>query len=319
MKKSNIILLILIIATILLTFSCNSDATEGIFKYISETNENLNMRINSYLGKSGSVYYYIEDSDLKSYNGTSISIIAESSPLAINRLGYFDVTNDKVYLLNSNGTIKWYDITAPTPTPEVFDDTKTYTILTTNGYSQEGTNIYKIPEKTTPLFTTTGRIDSILPSGNDVLINFVEADVNKVCLIQNGTEKGTLTMQALGFQKISATKYLIIDKDKNLYEWNGTDANATDTTKDITEATDDSIIKSFVSDDVAYFHLKPYFVKVDTTSDNNTEEITDGFASNLRNEDIVNFIDNIAATVSNGLFAIDITQNTSTNIFKIND
>ena len=108
MKK---IILISLIATLcLITFiSCNSDAINGIYRDIAESQPNTDVTMMSYLGHtSGSdTYYYLADDGVYSYsNGVTKAIKTSNSEKSV-RGAYLDANGKKLYVfLSLKGSAK---------------------------------------------------------------------------------------------------------------------------------------------------------------------------------------------------------------------
>lgn len=98
MKK--IILISLITTLCLITFiSCNSDAINGIYRDIAESQPNTDVTMISYLGHTSEpdTYYYLADDGVYSYsNGVTKAIRTSDSEKSV-RGAYLDVSGKKLY------------------------------------------------------------------------------------------------------------------------------------------------------------------------------------------------------------------------------
>lgn len=328
MKK--IILISLITTLCLITFiSCNSDAINGIYRDIAESQPNTDVTMISYLGHTSEpdTYYYLADDGVYSYsNGVTKAIRTSDSEKSV-RGAYLDVSGKKLYVsLTPKGTsgkteIQYCDLGNDQQDFKTFDKINDpINGLLSNGFCWTSNKIYRLSEQLGEAETIQEKYEITEALGSestsDQYAYFLAKEKvdnkytgnNRIYVYKAGTEgKPTKVIDVetkdstyCGFQYIGKDES---DKEKFLlFSQNGNTDLITD--KDDSDSKEDSILlgvslpnstnnASFYdeSSKKAIIMCANSFIEISTESAIKKEQTkTNGYAQDISNAEITNII-----------------------------
>lgn len=325
MKK--IILISLITTLCLITFiSCNSDAINGIYRDIAESQPNTDVTMISYLGYTSEpdTYYYLADDGVYSYsNGDTKAIITSNSEKSV-RGAYLD-GNKKLYVfLTYKGNLKTEILYCNLAEKiQSFQNVKEEQNsesgiegvrgLLTNGFCWTDKGIYKLSDgKATKLVLTQtkgGAEDKSIKvfkamSSEEYAFFLLEEEGNEYKIYvfdsnNNLTKSGIVTTSNdyCGFQYIGKEgeneKFLLISSNGNLKQIQKDSTGITEFTKDTLPAK--AYYASFYNDKEekkkVVIKCSNDFMEIDLTQkEPKIVQKTDGYAKDISNAEITNII-----------------------------
>ena len=350
MKRFSIIV-IAIIATLLV--SCNIDATDGIYSEAAASTESTAVTIRSYLGQNANgAYYYLTDEGIFSIDYAT----KQSKTLFSNQDGKIiraaSLLDDGSLLIlrqysdpKDGARISYHKYDNGVYADAVLIDGN-YNDLLLNGlfYSTNGSgkNIYRYSgtgTAATPLLDDNTAIKDIKALVNGDYAFFQIEDAAGAFKVYVFTSDGTEAVAGIGnanlanptycggFQAVDDSTYAILYRQPSSSKLNVYTMTATAVSEDpaVTVDYSNNESPSFLFDGCVYVKDANSFKKINTT-EKTSEQITTGFASNLRTAEITNILpakdENgaviagvfIAGTKASMLYKIDMNGNTSTQI-----
>ena len=352
MKRFSIIIIAIIAA---LLVSCNIDATDGIYSEAAASTESTAVTIRSYLGQdTRGAYYYLTDEGIflidYATKQTKTLFLSEDGKIirAASLLDDGSLLILRQYSDPKDGArISYHKYDNGVYADAILIEGN-YNGLLLNGlfYKSNGTdkNIYRYPgtgTAATALIEDNTSIKDIraMVNGDNAFFQIEDASgAYKVYVFtSDGTEKtaeGGIGNANLanptycgGFQAIDDSTYAILYRQPSSSKLNVYTMTATAVSEDpaVTVDYSNNESPSFLFDGCVYVKDANSFKKINI-AEKTSEQITTGFASNLRTAEITNILpakdENgaviagvfIAGTKASMLYKIDMNENTSTQI-----
>ena len=336
-------IIIAIIAALLV--SCNIDATDGIYSEAASSTESTAVTIRSYLGQDNTGrYYYLTDDGLYVI-GVEEALFSNADGKIIRAAALLDDGSILILWQNSDpadgAVITYHQYSAGVYADAVTVDGK-YNNLLTNGLFYNSDGIYRYPGTGTAATSLLGNMAikdiKALVNGNHAF--FEIEDPSGAYTIYVFTADGTKKVDGIGnanltnptycsgFQATddSGSSYLVLyrvpsNSKLNVYTMDTVVPEDPVLTLDYTN----NESPSFLFDGCVYVKDANSFKKINI-AEKTSEQITTGFASNLRTAEITNIlpakdetgavIDGvfIAGTKASMLYRIDMNENESEQI-----
>lgn len=344
MKRFSIIVIAIIAA---LLVSCNIDATDGIYSEAAASTESTAVTIRSYLGQdSKGDYYYLTDEGIYKI-GTEKALFQSENGKIIRAASL--LADGSLLILRQNADpaegarVSYHKCEDGVYADAVFIEGK-YSDLLTNGLFYNSTGIYSYSGTGTAATSLLGNMAvkdvKALVNGSYAFFEvedpsseykvYVFESGNNTALV-NGIDKANLTNPTYcsGFQATDGTgsNYIVLYRVPSNSKLQVYTMTATAVSADPSATIDYSSNQtpSFLFDGCVYIKDANSFKKI-KLEDYSTEQITTGFAANLRTAEITNILPAkdkngaiiagvfIAGTKSSMLYKIDMNENTSTQI-----
>ena len=351
MKKYSIIIIAIIAA---LLVSCNIDATDGIYSEAADSTESTAVTIRSYLGQDNTGrYYYLTDEGIyiigreeALFSSTEGKIIRAASLLSDGSLLILRQNSD----LEKGAQISYHKYDNGVYADAILIEGK-YNNLLTNGlfYNSEGIYCYSIDEaERKSLLGDNMAIKDIKglangayslfevedPSGAYKFYVFTSDGYGNVTKTIDGIDAADLTNPTYcgGFQFVGAVDYDYVvlyrqpsSSKLKVYTMDDVEGVSEEPVVTIDFSNNDAPVFLYAIDDCMYIKDTNSFKKI-STYDYKTEQITTGFATDIRTAEITNILpakDNegnvragvfIAGTASSMLYEIDMNLDKSTQI-----
>ncbi|MBQ7645158.1 MAG: hypothetical protein IJS84_09060 [Spirochaetales bacterium] len=333
--KTTILALTLILLAAIALCSCNLDATDGIYSEIADSTESTNVTIKSFLGIYNDEYYYLSDEAVRKI-GSGNAVFGSSEQIIV-RGASLNTTDGSFLVLNQNrntltANISYY--AGATANAEPLDGT--FNGLLPNGLFYDSSKIYRYNAGASAILSDVA-VQYYLVCGDYAFFSVKDADQNyKFYVIQAST--GTKLIDGIdgssttyiGFQRIADDDYVLLNYNNsnatsNLYKLTSAGVSADVWTKlqsSVPSAYSTQSASFLYNDgaaDYIIFKCNSYFDKV-KVSDGTVQQISTGFAANLRTADITNILESgtagvyIAGTVDSMLYRMDLANDTSTQL-----
>ena len=342
MKK--VIITLFAVMAVLLA-SCNIDATDGIYSEAAASTESTAVTMRTYLGQDNTGrFFYLADEGVfvigqtdALFPNTQSSIIRAASLQADGSLLVLSQSTD----ITLGSTLSFYAYAGGTYADAVVVSGN-YSDLLTNGLFYNSTGVYTYSGSGTEATAVEGLsgLSDVKAAVTGSYAFFEVKDSNGDYRAFAATSDGSLKASGLpctalenptmvgGFQAVDDSNFLVFyrrpsQSKLDVYRMTGT---GVDTESAITPDFSGTEAVSFIYDGHVYIKDTNSFKKIKADGTGETEQVTTGFATNLRTAEITNILPAkdgngqviegvfIAGTKSSMLYRIDMVNDESTQI-----
>ena len=354
--RKYILIIITIIAALLV--SCNIDATDGIYSEAAASTESTSVTTRNFLGQNSSgQYFYLTDDGVFKI-GTENALFSSTETKVIRGASLCD-DKGSLLILRQNSTpsdgavISYHAFNGTSYDAAVDVEGKFNGILTNGLYYNNAVYDGETITKNGGIYKY-GSADSLVADIKSIMYTLVSGDHAFFCVkdtsdnykfyvikayakekdkspeVNKVGESESLTTY-IGFQAIDASNFVLLQYKSNNSKLEVYKMSATEIAADPYVTLQSSVpyeysaqAMSFIYNDEIYFKCTSYFEKIKT--DDTTEQINTGFATNLRTAEITDILPAldtdgnkrdgyfVAGTKSSMLYLIDLVNNTSSRI-----